>query len=160
MFSAGKPKPFVLPWCSVWFYFRHFVFIWCLLHRSPSLCPPVCYLRAVPASTCPLCSLWAWLSGLWLSSNSGSLSQFVLAALVLSLLLPKTSQYIKWIVAAGLAQVSEFSFVLGSRARRAGIISREVSMHPLPVSVPDQVDALSLSCFMLLLLMFEHHVQL
>ncbi|KAK2493832.1 hypothetical protein MC885_014194, partial [Smutsia gigantea] len=51
--------------------------------------------------------------------------KFVLAALVLSLLLPKTSQYIKWIVAAGLAQVSEFSFVLGSRARRAGIISRE-----------------------------------
>uniref|UniRef100_A0A8C7JNV4 Transmembrane and coiled-coil domains 3 n=1 Tax=Oncorhynchus kisutch TaxID=8019 RepID=A0A8C7JNV4_ONCKI len=31
-----------------------------------------------------------------------------------------------WIVSAGLAQVSEFSFVLGSRARRAGIISREV----------------------------------
>lgn len=52
--------------------------------------------------------------------------QFVLAALVLSLLLPKASQYVKWIVAAGLAQVSEFSFVLGSRARRAGIISREV----------------------------------
>lgn len=57
--------------------------------------------------------------------------KFVLAALVLSLLLPKTSQYIKWIVAAGLAQVSEFSFVLGSRARRAGIISREVSPHLL-----------------------------
>lgn len=54
-------------------------------------------------------------------------SKFVLAVLVLSLILPKTSQYIKWIVSAGLAQVSEFSFVLGSRARRAGIISREVS---------------------------------
>lgn len=53
--------------------------------------------------------------------------KFVLAVLVLSLILPKTSQYIKWIVSAGLAQVSEFSFVLGSRARRAGIISREVS---------------------------------
>lgn len=53
--------------------------------------------------------------------------QFALAALVLSLLLPTTSQHIKWVVAAGLAQVSEFSFVLGSRARRARIISREVS---------------------------------
>ncbi|XP_064441943.1 transmembrane and coiled-coil domain-containing protein 3 isoform X7 [Mirounga angustirostris] len=62
--------------------------------------------------------------------SNGSLSQFALAALVLSLLLPKSSQYVKWIVAAGLAQVSELSFVLGSRARRAGIISREVSLHP------------------------------
>lgn len=60
--------------------------------------------------------------------------KFVLAALVLSLLLPKTSQYIKWIVAAGLAQVSEFSFVLGSRARRAGIISREVYLLTLSVT--------------------------
>lgn len=63
------------------------------------------------------------------------LSQFVLAALVLSLLLPKSSQYVKWIVAAGLAQVSELSFVLGSRARRAGIISREVSLQPRAVRV-------------------------
>lgn len=53
--------------------------------------------------------------------------QFVLAVLVLSLILPKSSQYIKWIVSSGLAQVSEFSFVLGSRARRSGVISREVS---------------------------------
>ncbi|XP_059541165.1 transmembrane and coiled-coil domain-containing protein 3 isoform X1 [Myotis daubentonii] len=60
--------------------------------------------------------------------------KLVLAALVLSLLLPKTSQYIKWIVAAGLAQVSEFSFVLGSRARRAGIISREVYLLILSVT--------------------------
>lgn len=55
--------------------------------------------------------------------------QFVLAVLVLSLILPRSSQYIKWIVSAGLAQVSEFSFVLGSRARRAGIISREVRVY-------------------------------
>uniref|UniRef100_A0ABI7YQZ8 Cation/H+ exchanger transmembrane domain-containing protein n=1 Tax=Felis catus TaxID=9685 RepID=A0ABI7YQZ8_FELCA len=61
--------------------------------------------------------------------------KFALAALVLSVLLPKSSQYIKWIVAAGLAQVSEFSFVLGSRARRAGIISREVSPHTPSVRV-------------------------
>ncbi|XP_044782977.2 transmembrane and coiled-coil domain-containing protein 3 isoform X12 [Bubalus bubalis] len=56
--------------------------------------------------------------------------KFVLAALVLSLLLPKTSQYIKWIVAAGLAQVSEFALVLGSRARRARVISREMVPWP------------------------------
>ncbi|XP_055282725.1 transmembrane and coiled-coil domain-containing protein 3 isoform X3 [Moschus berezovskii] len=57
--------------------------------------------------------------------------KFVLAALVLSLLLPKTSQYVKWIVAAGLAQVSEFALVLGSRARRARVISRELpGVHP------------------------------
>ncbi|XP_047611622.1 transmembrane and coiled-coil domain-containing protein 3 [Phacochoerus africanus] len=60
--------------------------------------------------------------------------KFVLAALVLSLLLPKTSQYIKWIVAAGLAQVSEFSLVLGSRARRARVISREVYLLILGVT--------------------------
>lgn len=70
--------------------------------------------------------------GLWWgrAGHSGGLHdppprQFVLAALVLSLLLPKTSQYVKWIVAAGLAQVSEFALVLGSRARRARVISRE-----------------------------------
>lgn len=62
------------------------------------------------------------------------LCQFALAALVLSLLLPKTSQYVKWIVAAGLAQVSEFSLVLGSRARRARIISREVYLLILSVT--------------------------
>lgn len=60
--------------------------------------------------------------------------KFALAALVLSLLLPKSSQYVKWIVAAGLAQVSELSFVLGSRARRAGIISREVYLLILSVT--------------------------
>lgn len=60
--------------------------------------------------------------------------KFVLAVLVLSLILPKSSQYIKWIVSAGLAQVSEFSFVLGSRARRAGIISREVYLLILSVT--------------------------
>ena len=32
-----------------------------------------------------------------------------------------------WVVAAGLAQVSEFSFVLSSRARRLKMLSREVS---------------------------------
>uniref|UniRef100_UPI000E558974 transmembrane and coiled-coil domain-containing protein 3-like n=1 Tax=Urocitellus parryii TaxID=9999 RepID=UPI000E558974 len=60
--------------------------------------------------------------------------KFVLAALVLSLILPKSSQYMKWIISAGLAQVSEFSFVLGSRARRAGIISREVYLLILSVT--------------------------
>uniref|UniRef100_A0A8D2AKJ6 Transmembrane and coiled-coil domains 3 n=1 Tax=Sciurus vulgaris TaxID=55149 RepID=A0A8D2AKJ6_SCIVU len=60
--------------------------------------------------------------------------KFVSAALVLSLILPKSSQYMKWIISAGLAQVSEFSFVLGSRARRAGIISREVYLLILSVT--------------------------
>ncbi|XP_039600586.1 transmembrane and coiled-coil domain-containing protein 3 [Polypterus senegalus] len=62
------------------------------------------------------------------------LMKFIIAVLVLSLILPKGSQYIKWIVSAGLAQVSEFSFVLGSRARRAGIISREVYLLILSVT--------------------------
>ncbi|MBN3303497.1 TMCO3 protein, partial [Amia calva] len=53
--------------------------------------------------------------------------KFLIAMLVLTLILPQSSQHIKWLVSAGLAQVSEFSFVLGSRARRSGIISREVS---------------------------------
>ncbi|XP_028693219.1 transmembrane and coiled-coil domain-containing protein 3 isoform X4 [Macaca mulatta] len=60
--------------------------------------------------------------------------KFLLAVLVLSLILPRSSQYIKWIVSAGLAQVSEFSFVLGSRARRAGVISREVYLLILSVT--------------------------
>lgn len=50
-----------------------------------------------------------------------------MAVLVLSMILPPGSRHIRWVVSAGLAQVSEFSFVLSSRARRAGIISREVS---------------------------------
>ena len=33
----------------------------------------------------------------------------------------------KWLIAAALAQISEFSFVLGSRARRFGLIGREVT---------------------------------
>ncbi|XP_043927150.1 transmembrane and coiled-coil domain-containing protein 3 [Protopterus annectens] len=60
--------------------------------------------------------------------------KFVLAAFVLSVLLPKGSQHVKWIISSGLAQVSEFSFVLGSRARRAGIISREVYLLILSVT--------------------------
>lgn len=54
-------------------------------------------------------------------------SQFMMAVLVLSVILPAGLRHIRWVVSAGLAQVSEFSFVLSSRARRAGIISREVS---------------------------------
>uniref|UniRef100_A0A8D0B0D4 Transmembrane and coiled-coil domains 3 n=1 Tax=Salvator merianae TaxID=96440 RepID=A0A8D0B0D4_SALMN len=67
--------------------------------------------------------------------------KFFLAVLVLSMVLPKSSQYIKWIVSAGLAQVSEFSFVLGSRARRAGIISREVYLLILSVTTLSQLLA-------------------
>ncbi|KAJ8253241.1 hypothetical protein GJAV_G00210640 [Gymnothorax javanicus] len=60
--------------------------------------------------------------------------KFVLAVLVLSVILPPGSRHIRWVVSAGLAQVSEFSFVLGSRARRAGIISREVYLLVLSVT--------------------------
>nr|XP_043886872.1 transmembrane and coiled-coil domain-containing protein 3 [Solea senegalensis]XP_043886873.1 transmembrane and coiled-coil domain-containing protein 3 [Solea senegalensis] len=60
--------------------------------------------------------------------------KFLMAVLVLTVLLPPGSRHIRWIVSAGLAQVSEFSFVLGSRARRAGIISREVYLLVLSVT--------------------------
>lgn len=60
--------------------------------------------------------------------------KFMIAVAVLSALLPPGSRHIRWLVSAGLAQVSEFSFVLGSRARRAGIISREVYLLVLSVS--------------------------
>ncbi|XP_045555532.1 transmembrane and coiled-coil domain-containing protein 3 [Salmo salar] len=60
--------------------------------------------------------------------------KFLMAVLVLSAILPEGSRHIRWIVSAGLAQVSEFSFVLGSRARRAGIISREVYLLVLSVT--------------------------
>ena len=53
--------------------------------------------------------------------------QFLFSVLILSVLLPHSSSHIKWVVSAGLAQVSEFSFVLCSRARRLGLISREVT---------------------------------
>ena len=51
--------------------------------------------------------------------------QFVVSVFVLRMFLCE-SRSTKFIVAAGLAQVSEFSFVLGSRARRFHLISREV----------------------------------
>ncbi|XP_037344954.1 transmembrane and coiled-coil domain-containing protein 3 [Pungitius pungitius] len=60
--------------------------------------------------------------------------KFGMAVLVLSAILPPGSRHIRWIVSAGLAQVSEFSFVLGSRARRTGIISREVYLLVLSVT--------------------------
>ncbi|XP_041067496.1 transmembrane and coiled-coil domain-containing protein 3 isoform X1 [Carcharodon carcharias] len=60
--------------------------------------------------------------------------KFILAVLVLSLILPRNNKYIRWIVSAGLAQVSEFSFVLSSRARKSGIVSREVYLLILSVT--------------------------
>lgn len=56
------------------------------------------------------------------------LLQFVVSVFVLRLFLRETRNT-KYIVAAGLAQVSEFSFVLGSRARRFHLISREVNFR-------------------------------
>ncbi|XP_031414011.1 transmembrane and coiled-coil domain-containing protein 3 [Clupea harengus] len=60
--------------------------------------------------------------------------KFLMAVLVLSTILPRGSRHICWLVSAGLAQVSEFSFVLGSQARRTGIISREVYLLVLSVT--------------------------
>ncbi|XP_033846375.1 transmembrane and coiled-coil domain-containing protein 3 [Periophthalmus magnuspinnatus] len=67
--------------------------------------------------------------------------KFVMAVAVLSAILPPSSRHIRWIVSAGLAQVSEFSFVLGSRARRAGIISREIYLLVLSVTTLSQLLA-------------------
>eukprot|EP00795_Rhopilema_esculentum_P016499 gene16499-7917_t len=53
------------------------------------------------------------------------IKQFSVASVVLGYLLPEGSQS-KWFVASGLLQISEFSFVLSSRARRFALISREV----------------------------------
>lgn len=60
--------------------------------------------------------------------------KFLTGVFVLGILLPLSSRHIKWVVASGLAQVSEFSFVLGSRARRLGILSREVYLLILSVT--------------------------
>lgn len=67
--------------------------------------------------------------------------KFVMAVGVLSAILPPGSRHIRWVVSAGLAQVSEFSFVLGSRARRAGIISREIYLLVLSVTTLSQLLA-------------------
>ncbi|XP_022093461.1 transmembrane and coiled-coil domain-containing protein 3-like isoform X2 [Acanthaster planci] len=60
--------------------------------------------------------------------------KFFTAIFVLGIFLPLSNRHIKWIVASGLAQVSEFSFVLGSRARRLGLLSREVYLLVLSVT--------------------------
>ncbi|XP_013381267.1 transmembrane and coiled-coil domain-containing protein 3-like, partial [Lingula anatina] len=60
--------------------------------------------------------------------------KFFSSVAVLSVLLPDNSRKSKWVVSAGLAQVSEFSLVLGSRARRLGLISREVYLLILSVT--------------------------
>ncbi|XP_022255438.1 transmembrane and coiled-coil domain-containing protein 3-like isoform X1 [Limulus polyphemus] len=53
------------------------------------------------------------------------LVKFCSSFLVLRILLRRRGWAIICLVSVGLAQVSEFSFVLGSRARRLGLISRE-----------------------------------
>ena len=65
--------------------------------------------------------------------------QFVVSVFVLRMFLCETRST-KFIVAAGLAQVSEFSFVLGSRARRFHLISREVSSRCLLTVVSNLVS--------------------
>ncbi|XP_065055993.1 transmembrane and coiled-coil domain-containing protein 3-like [Rhopilema esculentum] len=62
------------------------------------------------------------------------LFKFSVASVVLGYLLPEGSQS-KWFVASGLLQISEFSFVLSSRARRFALISREVYLVILSVTM-------------------------
>ncbi|KAI8489684.1 Transmembrane and coiled-coil domains-containing protein 3 [Branchiostoma belcheri] len=66
--------------------------------------------------------------------------KFIVGVAVLGLFLTSRQSFLKWLVAAGLAQVSEFSFVLGSRARRLGIISREVYLLVLGVTTLRKLD--------------------
>nr|CAB3267016.1 transmembrane and coiled-coil domain-containing protein 3-like [Phallusia mammillata] len=60
--------------------------------------------------------------------------KYFICLLVLRFVLPVQNRKLKWIVSSGLAQVSEFSFVLGSRARHLKIISREVFLLILSVT--------------------------
>ena len=67
---------------------------------------------------------------LWLTAVIVTL-KFTVSALVMKGVLPSNNnsnnaQNYKWIISAGLAQISEFSFVLSSRARRLEVINREV----------------------------------
>ncbi|ELT97777.1 hypothetical protein CAPTEDRAFT_161515 [Capitella teleta] len=68
-------------------------------------------------------------------------AKYLISVLVLALLIPRSSWHVKWIASAGLAQVSEFSFVLSSRARRLGLISREVYLLILAVTSLSQLFA-------------------
>ncbi|KAF6036325.1 TMCO3 [Bugula neritina] len=60
--------------------------------------------------------------------------KFGISFLLMKLSLPKLSRKYSSIIAAGLSQVSEFSFVLSSRARHLQLISREVYLLILSVS--------------------------
>ena len=62
---------------------------------------------------------------LWLTALIVTV-KFTVAAIVMKSVLPQNCQNYKWIISAGLAQISEFSFVLSSRARTLQIINREV----------------------------------
>ncbi|KAI0232861.1 Transmembrane and coiled-coil domain-containing protein 3 [Lamellibrachia satsuma] len=67
--------------------------------------------------------------------------KYVISVGVLALVIHKSPWQIKWIVSAGLAQVSEFAFVLGSRARRLELVSREVYLLILGVTTLSLVFA-------------------
>ncbi|XP_078694438.1 transmembrane and coiled-coil domain-containing protein 3-like isoform X1 [Branchiostoma floridae x Branchiostoma belcheri] len=75
--------------------------------------------------------------------------KFIVGVAVLGLFLTSRQSFLKWLVAAGLAQVSEFSFVLGSRARRLGIISREVYLLVLGVTTLRKLDLVTVRSIML-----------
>lgn len=62
---------------------------------------------------------------LWLTALIVTV-KFTVSAIVMRSVLPQNCQNYKWIISSGLAQISEFSFVLSSRARTLQIINREV----------------------------------
>ncbi|XP_078489252.1 transmembrane and coiled-coil domain-containing protein 3 isoform X1 [Ciona intestinalis] len=67
--------------------------------------------------------------------------KFLISLLVLRFILPPQSQNMKWLISSGLAQVSEFSFVIGSRACHLKIISREVFLLILSITTISLVFA-------------------
>ncbi|KAJ8030192.1 Transmembrane and coiled-coil domain-containing protein 3 [Holothuria leucospilota] len=62
------------------------------------------------------------------------LIKFMSVFFIIGTILPHGNHNIRWVAAAGLAQVSEFSFVLGSRGRRLGLLSREVYLLILSIT--------------------------
>ncbi|EDV21309.1 uncharacterized protein TRIADDRAFT_30483 [Trichoplax adhaerens] len=61
-------------------------------------------------------------------------SKFLIGVTVMTCLLPRTYN-IHWIVGAGLAQISEFAFVLGCRGQEMGLISREMYLIMLTITM-------------------------
>lgn len=60
--------------------------------------------------------------------------KYLISLFVLHLVLGPKQKQMKWLISGGLAQVSEFAFVLGSRARHLKIVSREVFLLILSIT--------------------------